>query len=90
MPSLADYDFVAVFEVADLSRYDWKMLVSYSPGRPFDLHDEQRLVSLGGKITARWLALNALAGVLPDRSFSALRSEKNVRIVQASAPFCPD
>lgn len=89
IPSLSDYDRVAVYEVRNLARYDWRVLVNYDAAQQFDANDEARFVALGGRITARWPSFNAIGGTLPDRSLAALRADRRIRFVEADHPFCP-
>ena len=90
IPSLAERDRVIVFGVVDVTRYDWQVFVGYHKGQPFGSAEEARFVALGGSITSRWSGINALSGVLPDRSLPALRADPRVRYIETNPIICHD
>ena len=56
--------------------------------RPLRDSDVDLYVSLGGRVDYRWDFINALSGVLPDRSIPVLRSRPDVTYVQAGGVAC--
>ena len=76
----------AIFWVRDPRRYDWPVIVGYRPPSTF-AQGESRFQELGGRTDTRLNAINALGGLLPDRSVPALRAEKNVAYVEGAAGF---
>lgn len=56
--------------------------------RPLRDADVELFGSLGGRVTHRWDFINALAGILPDRSVPAFQSRSDVEYVQAHSVSC--
>ena len=79
----------ALFRVANPRRYDWKAGVGYR--RPYSYQDGAiKYEELGGRVDFRFDAINAISGLLPDRSAAVLRQDRNVDHVEsaASIPNC--
>ena len=88
IPDLVEEGFwVTVREVPDPTRYD---VPSLSVGFTRTLRDSDVDLygSLGGRVDYRWDFINALSGVLPDRSIPALRAQSDVRYVEAGSVAC--
>lgn len=79
----------ALFRVANPRRYDWKAGVGYR--RPYSYQDGAiRYEELGGRVDFRFDVINAISGLIPDRSAAVLRQDRNVDHVEsaASIPNC--
>lgn len=81
-----DGQWIKVREVPDASRYDVPLSVGFT--RPFTDADVDLFVSLGGRVEYRWDFINALHGVLPDRSNPAFQNRPDVEYVQAEGVAC--
>lgn len=78
---------ISVLGVADPRRFDWQFIASYRQSHPYNAQDESTLVALGSRIDYRLDVINALGGVIPDRSVATLRRDPNVEIVEGVPPF---
>ena len=88
IPDLVEEGFsITVRDVPDVTRYDVPSL-SVAFTRPLRDSDVDLYVSLGGRVDYRWDFINALSGVLPDRSIPVLRSRPDVTYVQAGGVAC--
>lgn len=85
IPALA-LDVLGVFKVADPRRYDWNAAVGYR--LPYSYKEgEVRYEELGGRVDYRWDFINAISGLIPDRSAAVLRNDPNVTYVSSEVPF---
>lgn len=85
IPDLVEAGGVTVREVPDPTRYDVPSL-SVGFTRPLRREPDVDLyVSLGGRVDHLWGFINALSGVLPDRSIPVLRDRSDVEYVEAHA-----
>jgi hypothetical protein len=88
IPGLVEEGFwVTVREVPDATRYDVPSL-SVGFARPIDDSDVALYEELGGRVEYRWESIDALSGVLPDRSIPALRDRSDVEYVEAGSVGC--
>lgn len=88
IPDLVESGFwLTVRAVPDPTRYD---VPSLSVGFTRTLRDSDvdLYASLGGHVDYRWDFINALSGVLPDRSIPALRGRSDVEYVEAGGVAC--
>lgn len=87
IPDLVASEFwVSVRAVPNPRRYDLDVLVGFvTPLRESDLEQFQRL---GGRITTRFSFIDAIGGVLPDRSIPALRASDRTRYVEPNGIAC--
>ncbi len=77
---------VSILYVLDPRRYDWPIAVGYR--RPYSyVEGERRFRELGGRVEYRFDAINALGGLIPDRSVAALRGDPNVEYVEGVPPY---
>lgn len=88
VPDLVEQGFwITVRDVPDPTRYDVPSLgVGFS--RPLQDADVELYESLGGRVEHRWDFINALSGVLPDRSIPVLRDRSDVVYVEAGGVSC--
>ena len=88
IPDLVEEGYwITVRDVPDATRYDVPSL-SVGFTRPLSDSDVDLYVSLGGRVDYRWDFINALSGVLPDRSIPVLRSQPDVTYIQAGGVAC--
>lgn len=88
VPDLVEQGFwVTVRDVPDPSRFDVPSL-SVGFSRPLLEGDVELYESLGGRVEYRWDFINALSGILPDRSIPALRNRSDVEYVQSGSVGC--
>jgi hypothetical protein len=88
VPELVEQGFwITVRDVPDPTRYDVPSL-AVGFNRPLEDADVELYVNLGGRVEYRWDFINALSGILPDRSIPALRDRSDVEYVQASSVAC--
>jgi len=87
IPALAlSRSVIGIFKVADPRRYDWNAGVGYR--LPYSYTEgEVRYAQLGGRVTHRFNVINAISGLIPDRSAAVLRRDGNVRSVESRVPF---
>lgn len=87
IPGLAgDKAVNSVFRVANLRRYDWNASIGYRS--PYSFKDGAiRFEELGGRVDYRFNVINAIAGLMPDRSAAILRRDSNVDHVESQPPF---
>ncbi|MDQ3697975.1 MAG: hypothetical protein M3373_08130 [Gemmatimonadota bacterium] len=86
VPDLVEEGFwITVRDVPDATRYD---VPSLSVGFTRSLHDSdvELYTSLGGRVNHRFI--NALSGILPDRSIPVLRNRSDVKYIEASSVAC--
>jgi hypothetical protein len=83
---VANGDWITVRDVPDATRYDVPLTVGF--GRALGDADTDRFVRLGGHITRRFDFINALAGMLPDRSIGVLWDDPDVEFIQAESVAC--
>lgn len=87
IPDLVREGFwITVRDVADATRYDVSLSVGFA--RPLRDEDVELFERLGGRVTHRFDFINALAGILPDRSIRVLRDRSDVEYVQDESVFC--
>lgn len=87
IPGLVEEGFwVTVRDVSDATRYDVPLSVGFN--RPLTDDDVDTFARLGGRVTYRFEFINALAGILPDRSIPAYQDRSDVDYVQASGVMC--
>lgn len=87
IPDLVQAGFwILVREVPDATRYDVPLTMGFV--RPLVDADIELFASLGGQVTYRFDFIDALAGVLPDRSIPTLRQRPDVEYVQPETVFC--
>jgi hypothetical protein len=79
-------EWITVREVPDPTRYDLELSVGFT--RPLTDADVEDFVRLGGRVTYAWDFINALAGILPDRSIPAYQERADVAWVQANGVSC--
>jgi hypothetical protein len=79
--------WIMVRTVPDPTRYDVPRLIA-GFNRPLDDTDVELFASLGGRVEYRWDFINALAGIVPDRSIPALRDRADVEYVEADSVVC--
>lgn len=88
IPDLVEEGFwITVREVPDATRYDVPSL-SVGFARPLRDADVHLYVGLGGRVEYRWDLIDALSGVLPDRSIPVLRARSDVVYVEAGGVGC--
>lgn len=88
IPDLVEQGFwITVRDVPDLTRYDIPTLTVGFTRSLLD-SDVEMHASLGGRVEYRWDFINALSGVLPDRSIPVLRNRSDVDYVQAGSVYC--
>lgn len=88
IPDLVQAGFwILVREVPDATRYDVPLTMGFV--RSLGDADIERFATLGGQVTYRFDVIDALAGVLPDRSIPALRQWTGVEYVQPETVYCP-
>lgn len=88
IPDLVEDGFwVTVRDVPDPARYDVPSL-SVGFARPLEDSDVALYVGLGGRVEYRWDFIDALSGVLPDRSIPVLRERSDVAYVHAGTVVC--
>ena len=89
IPELAaDKEVESVFRIADLRRYDWNVDVGYGSRAAYNAG----LVSfeeLGGRVNYRFEGINAIGGLIPDRSVPSLRKSPDTKYVESSVPIPP-
>ncbi len=78
--------WVSVRDVPDATRYDVEVSVGFT--RALEESDVELFGELGGRVTHRWEFIDALAGILPDRSIAALRSRPDVGWVEGDGVLC--
>lgn len=78
--------WISVREVPDATRYDVVVAVGFS--RLLNDADVELYESLGGRIEYRWDRIQALSGILPDRSIPALRAKPGVEYVEVNSVVC--
>jgi hypothetical protein len=83
---VADGFWVTVRDVPDASRYDVPLSIGFD--RPLTDEDLVRFVQAGGRIDYRWDFIDAIAGVLPDRSIPLFQERDDVVWVQADGVAC--
>jgi hypothetical protein len=83
---VADGFWVTVRDVPDASRYDVPLSIGFD--RPLTDEDLARFVEAGGRIDYRWDFIDAIAGVLPDRSIPLFQERDDVAWVQAESVAC--
>ena len=78
-----------IYWVRDPRRYDWPVGVGYRAPYSYT-QGAARFQKLGGRVDGLWNVINALGGVLPDRSVPALRADRNVEYVEGTGQivFC--
>jgi hypothetical protein len=77
---------VSVLRVADPQRRDWPVIVGYRS--PYSYAEgAASFVQVGGRVDRRYESINAIAGLIPDRSVRALRMDPRVEYVEGAAPF---
>lgn len=87
IPGLVEEGFwITVRDVPDATRYDVPLIVGFN--RPLQDADVDLFVSLGGRINHRFDFINALAGVLPDRSIPGFQSRSDVQYVETDGVAC--
>jgi hypothetical protein len=80
-------DWITVREVPDPTRYDVpSLLVGFE--RPVQDSDVELYITLGGQVDYRFVIINAVSGVLPDRSIPGLRDWSDVEYVEAGGVGC--
>lgn len=78
-----------VFRVTNPRRYDWATFVGYK--KPYSYLDgTARFEELGGRVTSSYNSINAIFGLIPDRSVTALRREAAVDYVSGGGYGCVD
>lgn len=88
VPDLVEEGFwITVRDVPDPTRYDVPSL-SVGFSRPLLDADVELYVSLGGRVEHRFEFINALSGILPDRSIPDLRDHSDVEYVEAGSVAC--
>lgn len=88
IPHLVEEGYwVTVRDVPDPTRYDVPSL-SVGFSRPLTDSDVDLYVSLGGRVEYRFDFINAVSGVLPDRSVPALRDRSDIAYVEAGSVYC--
>lgn len=87
IPGLAgDRAVNSVFRVANLRRYDWTASVGYRGD--YSYRDGAiRFAELGGRVDYQFDVINAIGGLIPDRSAAVLRQDRNVDHVASQPPF---
>jgi hypothetical protein len=80
--------WITVRDVPDATRYDVRLSVGFT--RPITPDDVELFESLGGRVDYYWEFIDAIAGVLPDRSIAVLWDRTDVRYVQANSVYCLD
>jgi hypothetical protein len=78
--------WVTVRDVPDATRYDVPLTVGFN--RPLTDDDADALGRLGGRVTYRFQFINALSGILPDRSIPVYQGRPDVAYAQASGVTC--
>lgn len=78
--------WITVRDVPDATRYDVRMSVGFT--RPITPDDVELFESLGGRVDYYWEFIDAIAGVLPDRSIAVFRSRPDVSWVEADGVAC--
>lgn len=87
IPDLVREGFwITVRDVPDATRYDVPLSVGFT--RPLRDEDVALFESLGGRVTSRFDFINALFGILPDRSIPVLRDREDVAYIQAQSVYC--
>lgn len=83
---VADGFWITVRDVPDATRYDVPLTVGFK--HPLRDRDVERFGSLGGRVTHRWDFIDALAGILPDRSIPTFQTRSDVAYVEAHSVAC--
>jgi len=87
IPDLVERGFwITVRDVPDPTRYDLRLIVGFD--RALTDADVALFQSLGGRVQYRWDNTRAIAGVLPDRSIPALRSQTDIRYLELDGVMC--
>jgi hypothetical protein len=87
VPALAEDDaVVGVFWVDNLRRYDWNAGVGYISPYSYKT-GKLRYEELGGRVDFEFDQINAISGLIPDRSVAILRRDRNVHHVESRVPF---
>ncbi len=87
VPELAaDGYWVRVRSVPDPTRYDVPLGVRFD--RPLVEADIEQFGQLGGRVDRRIDSINALYGVLPDRSIPTYQARSDVQHVQTNGVYC--
>lgn len=89
IPGLAaDQEVKSVFRIVDLTRYDWNVDVGYRSRAAYNA-GLVRFAEFGGQVNYQFEFINAIGGLMPDRSAADLRKIPEVEYVESSVPF-PD
>ena len=83
---VADGYWITVRDVPDATRYDVPLSVGFT--RPLSDDDVALFERLGGRVDHVWEFINAIAGVLPDRSIGIFMGRPDVSYVQAHSVAC--
>ena len=75
-----------IFRVANVRRYDWISGVMFRKSYPL-AQGAERFRELGGRVEYQYTSINAVSGLLPDRSLSTLRADPNVEHVESLEGF---
>lgn len=87
IPDLVQAGFwITVRDVPDATRFDVILAAGFT--RALENADVARFVSLGGRVDHRLDFIDALAGVLPDRSIPHLRQRDEVEYIEPESVFC--
>jgi hypothetical protein len=88
IPDLVEEGFwVTVRAVPDPTRYDVPSLI-VGFARPLRSADATLYSSLGGRVEHHWAFINALSGVLPDRSIPSIRQQSDIAYVEVGGVAC--
>lgn len=83
---VADGFWIVVRDVPDATRYDVPLGVGFT--RPLSDADVELFESLGGRVTHRFDFIDALHGILPDRSIPEFQRRSDVAYVQDESVYC--
>jgi len=83
---VADGHWITVRDVPDVTRYDVPLSVGFTGSLTDD--DIELFRSLGGRVDYIWHFIDAIAGVLPDRSIATLRRRRDVKYIEVESVAC--
>jgi hypothetical protein len=83
---VADGYWITVRDVPDATRYDVPLSVGFTGSLGDD--DVDLFRSLGGRVDYIWHFIDAIAGVLPNRSIATLRRRRDVRYIEVQSVAC--
>lgn len=76
----------SLFRVANPRRYDWNASVGYI-GQYSYKDGATRFAELGGRVDYRFDVINAISGLIPDRSSAVIRGGRNVDYMVSAVPY---